>query len=192
MLPIQSQGRVAGPLAVLAFLSQNGNLGCPVLAFFARAGVMLPMQLQASCRVCSASMVPDTCTLSRVPVIVECLFCPAPGSATDSWHFWNRCEALPVCCRRVCGHAGTHSPFAEWARNGHAAHGDAGSETALGSDRKKGEKLRYMHENPVKRGLVSAPEDWRWSSFRFYSRAELGRVTVNEGWAKISFREWAA
>jgi REP element-mobilizing transposase RayT len=24
------------------------------------------------------------------------------------------------------------------------------------------EKLRYMHRNPVKRGLVSSPEEWRW------------------------------
>jgi putative transposase len=26
------------------------------------------------------------------------------------------------------------------------------------------EKIRYMHANPVKRGLVLAPEQWRWSS----------------------------
>src|SRR4051812_34587669 len=28
------------------------------------------------------------------------------------------------------------------------------------------EKLGYIHRNPVKRGLVNKPEDWRWSSFR--------------------------
>jgi REP element-mobilizing transposase RayT len=28
---------------------------------------------------------------------------------------------------------------------------------------------RYMHLNPVKAGMVSAPEEWRWSSFRQYS-----------------------
>jgi hypothetical protein len=27
---------------------------------------------------------------------------------------------------------------------------------------------RYMHWNPVKRGLALEPEQWRWSSFRFY------------------------
>jgi REP-associated tyrosine transposase len=32
---------------------------------------------------------------------------------------------------------------------------------------KRVEKLRYMHRNPVKRGLVSSPEEWRWSSYRF-------------------------
>jgi putative transposase len=31
------------------------------------------------------------------------------------------------------------------------------------------EKLRYIHRNPVKRGLVIQPDQWRWSSFRFYA-----------------------
>ena len=49
------------------------------------------------------------------------------------------------------------------------------------------EKLRYMHRNPVKRGLVGSPEQWRWSSYRFYLLGEPGPVRVNEGWGKISF-----
>jgi putative transposase len=32
------------------------------------------------------------------------------------------------------------------------------------SEKKRQEKLNYMHNNPVKRGLVSAPGDWPWSS----------------------------
>jgi len=28
------------------------------------------------------------------------------------------------------------------------------------------EKTRYIHENPVRRGLVERPEDWGWSSVR--------------------------
>jgi putative transposase len=31
------------------------------------------------------------------------------------------------------------------------------------------EKLRYLHRNPVKRGLVKAAADWKWSSFRHYT-----------------------
>ena len=50
------------------------------------------------------------------------------------------------------------------------------------------EQLRYMHRNPVTRGLVESPEQWRWSSFRFYFLNEPGLVRVNEGWRKISFR----
>ena len=58
--------------------------------------------------------------------------------------------------------------------------------------KKRVEKLNYMHQNPGKRGLVGAPEDWRWSSCRFYSLDESGMVGVNEGWEKISFRDRAA
>jgi hypothetical protein len=34
---------------------------------------------------------------------------------------------------------------------------------------KKVEKLRYMHRNPVKAGLVDQPDEWQWSSFRAYA-----------------------
>jgi len=44
---------------------------------------------------------------------------------------------------------------------------------------KRIEKLRYMHRNPVKRGLVAAPEEWRWSSFRSYAFDEEGPVRIN-------------
>jgi putative transposase len=45
---------------------------------------------------------------------------------------------------------------------------------------KRMEKLRYMHSNPVKRELVSAPEQWAWSSFRHYFCCEPGLVRVND------------
>src|SRR5581483_11735081 len=48
------------------------------------------------------------------------------------------------------------------------------------TDHKRIEKLRYIHRNPVKRGLVAAPEDWAWSSFRAYAFGEVGRVRVND------------
>jgi putative transposase len=55
--------------------------------------------------------------------------------------------------------------------------------------KKRVKKLRYMHRNPVKRGLVETPEQWRWSSYRFYLLDEAGPIRVNEGWTKISFRD---
>jgi putative transposase len=58
--------------------------------------------------------------------------------------------------------------------------------------KKRGEKLRYMHRNPVKRGLVESPERWRWSSYRFYSLDEAGAVRVNVGWSEISLRDHVA
>ncbi len=58
--------------------------------------------------------------------------------------------------------------------------------------KKRVEKLRYMHRNPVMRGLVGSPEQWRWSSYRFYLLDEAWLVRVNEGWGKISFGNRAA
>jgi putative transposase len=58
--------------------------------------------------------------------------------------------------------------------------------------KKRVEKLRYMHRNPVKRGLVKSPEQWLWSSYRFYFLEEAGPVRVNVGWEKISFRDQVA
>ena len=48
------------------------------------------------------------------------------------------------------------------------------------SEAKRVEKLRYMHRNPVKRGLVLQPDQWAWSSFRHYAYDEPGPVLVNE------------
>ncbi len=48
------------------------------------------------------------------------------------------------------------------------------------TERKRIEKLGYMHRNPVKRGLVEEPEHWRWSSSRAYANGEMGLVRVNE------------
>lgn len=47
------------------------------------------------------------------------------------------------------------------------------------SPQKRIEKLRYIHRNPVRRGLVEKPEDWIRSSFRSYASGEVGLVRVN-------------
>ena len=52
----------------------------------------------------------------------------------------------------------------------------------LWSERKFREKLRYIHRNPVKRGLVKRPEDWAWSSFRHYRSGEVGPVEIESQW----------
>lgn len=50
------------------------------------------------------------------------------------------------------------------------------------TDNKRAEKLRYMHRNPVVRGLVENPEDWAWSSFRHYSTGIEGVVEIESKW----------
>ena len=53
---------------------------------------------------------------------------------------------------------------------------------------KRIEKLKYMHRNPVTRGLVRRSEDWPWSSFRHYATGEPGRVGTESPWT-VSARE---
>jgi putative transposase len=48
------------------------------------------------------------------------------------------------------------------------------------SEVKISEKLHYMHQNPVTRGLVDRPEDWKWSSFRAYAYGEPGPERLND------------
>ena len=50
------------------------------------------------------------------------------------------------------------------------------------SEFKRVEKLRYMHRNPVKRGLVEKPEDWPWSSFLHYATGKIGTVEIESEW----------
>lgn len=57
------------------------------------------------------------------------------------------------------------------------------------SERKRNEKMNYMHFNPVKRGLVASPKDWKWSSYRFYWQNEKGLCTPNPAWTDKSCRK---
>jgi putative transposase len=51
------------------------------------------------------------------------------------------------------------------------------------------EKLRYMHRNPVKRGLVAKPEDWKWSSYCHYLTGTPGTVEIESEWTAHQ-RSW--
>ena len=44
------------------------------------------------------------------------------------------------------------------------------------------EKLRYIHRNPVKRGLCAFPAGWKWSSFRHYALREKLVVEIESEW----------
>ena len=48
------------------------------------------------------------------------------------------------------------------------------------SKAKRIEKLRYIHRNPVKRGLVQEPEQWTWSSYQDYVQQKPGVVKLND------------
>jgi putative transposase len=44
------------------------------------------------------------------------------------------------------------------------------------------QKLRYIHMNPVRAGLVDHPAKWRWSSFQAYLPHEPGSVPIEIDW----------
>jgi putative transposase len=50
------------------------------------------------------------------------------------------------------------------------------------TQRKFVEKLRYIHRNPVERGLVERPEEWPWSSFNYWATGEPGRIEIESHW----------
>jgi len=47
------------------------------------------------------------------------------------------------------------------------------------TEKKCREKLEYMHNNPVKRRLVTAPGDWPWSSWRFYNLGDASLLEMD-------------
>lgn len=47
---------------------------------------------------------------------------------------------------------------------------------------KRIEKLRYIHRNPVTRGLCTKPEEWCWSSFVHYATGAEDVVEIESEW----------
>jgi putative transposase len=43
------------------------------------------------------------------------------------------------------------------------------------------EKVKYIHQNPVTRGLVQCPEEWEWSSYRAWKNLETAWATIDRG-----------
>ncbi|HEV2485903.1 MAG TPA: transposase [Terracidiphilus sp.] len=46
----------------------------------------------------------------------------------------------------------------------------------------RSEVIRYIHRNPVKRGLAVSPGDYRWSSFNLYATGIRGVVEIESEW----------
>jgi putative transposase len=46
----------------------------------------------------------------------------------------------------------------------------------------RSEVIRYIHRNPVKRGLVASPGEYRWSSFNHYATGIRGVVEIESEW----------
>jgi len=50
--------------------------------------------------------------------------------------------------------------------------------------RKQIEKLRYLHRNPVSRGLIARPDEWPWSSFRHDATSQKGIAQIESFWTE--------
>ena len=53
------------------------------------------------------------------------------------------------------------------------------------SAEKQAEKLKYLHRNPVTRGLAEKPGNWPWSSFRHYLTGVEGTVEIESQWTAL-------
>jgi REP element-mobilizing transposase RayT len=68
----------------------------------------------------------------------------------------ERCDWLLEQLRRQCAPHKAESEHQVWQEGSHPQ--------AIGTDATMLQKLEYLHNNPVKRGLVASPEHWRYSS----------------------------
>ena len=169
------------------------NCGCPVLAFFARAGTMRPIHELLCPPVCIAPTARTICTLSRATQI-------AISEMRSSWqsiplHSRTDAAALSIRRGRLCSDAGAYSSAADKPEVGSPStvmqvlkqrkarallprrkwkdprQNELFEEQPrrafwqvrfydfnVWTAKKRVEKLRYMHRNPVKRGLVESPE----------------------------------
>ena len=64
-----------------------------------------------------------------------------------------------------------HGPYRVWQRRFY--------DLNVWSEKKRLEKLNYMHGNPVQRGMVTSPDQWPWSSFRFYFLGEESILPID-------------
>ncbi|MFO8055868.1 MAG: transposase [bacterium] len=49
------------------------------------------------------------------------------------------------------------------------------------------EKINYIHENPVRQGLVSRAEEWTWSSAPWYLHGRSVGVKIEPGFLKLHY-----
>ncbi len=59
-----------------------------------------------------------------------------------------------------------------WQRGG-------GYDRNLWNDRHIWQAIEYIHMNPVEAGLCMRPEDWPWSSARYFTRERTGPIAID-------------
>ncbi len=92
---------------------------------------------------------------------------PESGVLAEAIHYLKLSFAKSVC--RISGKSGAFWEKRYYDRN-------------VRDEREFKVKLRYLHRNPVKRGLVKEEAEWKWSSFRHYALREVGVVEIESEW----------
>ncbi|KAB3534383.1 transposase [Alkaliphilus pronyensis] len=50
--------------------------------------------------------------------------------------------------------------------------------------------LRYIHQNPIKAGIVKSPDEWKWSSYRiYYGQKDLPEMLIEKRYILSFFSE---
>ncbi len=113
-------------------------------------------------------LMPDHVHLAVYPEdgkVTEMLMKIKQGFAQGVVHRWKR-ESSPMLARVTV--RGGQKYF--WQRGG-------GHDRVVRDRRELEEKIGYVHMNPVRRGLVRRPVDWRWSSAGDYV-GERGLIEI--------------
>ena len=55
-------------------------------------------------------------------------------------------------------------------------------DSSVRGETERSEVIRYIHRNPVKRGLVASPGDYTWSSYNHYATGVRGAVEIESEW----------
>jgi putative transposase len=99
---------------------------------------------------------------------------PAPGRLSNFMHEWKRVSSLKIRAWYRTDAAKYFRDFGAgprfWQPKYYAFE--------IYDRRKIEEKLTYMHNNPVCRGLVTRTVDWKWSSARWYERRQTVGVPI--------------
>ncbi|MGB8885211.1 MAG: transposase [Candidatus Korobacteraceae bacterium] len=115
---------------------------------------------------------------------------PERGTLSEAMHylklsFSKRLRSLRICSPGSTGICAPGSPLC-WANLGSRKVGPFWQKRYHDRNVRDAHeftvKLRYLHRNPVKRGLVNDPRDWKWSSFRHYALRENGVVVIESEW----------
>jgi len=97
---------------------------------------------------------------------------PGQGSLADAIHFLKLAFS-----KRLMSSRGNTEPSIFWQKRYYDRNVRDEEEFRV--------KLRYLHRNPVKRGLVKDAADWKWSSFRHYGFRECGVVEIESEWTAV-------